>query len=90
MRKDWIDWNKIKKGKDQEEEKKKDGNLFTKVFNRRDKDPSNKNDFVELTKEETDKVLPKMDQIDQLLKKDCIFCGTLLIDMVDNDIVNPQ
>lgn len=61
MRKDWIDWNKIKKGKDQEEEKKKDGNLFTKVFNRRDKDPSNKNDFVELTKEETDKVLPKMD-----------------------------
>ena len=30
--------------------------------------------------------MPKMDKIDALLKKDCLFCGTFLIDMIDNDI----
>lgn len=24
--------------------------------------------------------------IDSLLKQDCIFCGTILIDMIDNDL----
>ena len=28
----------------------------------------------------------RLNNIDTLLKKDCVFCGTLLIDMIDNDV----
>ncbi len=28
-----------------------------------------------------------LNQIDDILKRECIFCGPILIDMIDNDIV---
>jgi hypothetical protein len=28
----------------------------------------------------------KLDYIDTLLRKECLFCGPVLIDMVDNDV----
>ena len=33
------------------------------------------------------KLKSKFRQIDELLTKECLFCGSLLIDMIDNDIV---
>jgi len=28
----------------------------------------------------------KLDHIDNLLRKECLFCGPILIDMVDNEV----
>lgn len=41
----------------------------------------------QLTPEQQETIRHKLDYIDTLLKKDCPFCGPLLIDMIDNDIV---
>jgi len=36
--------------------------------------------------EQEDKVRDKLREIDEILTKECLFCGSMLIDMVDNDI----
>ena len=40
----------------------------------------------ELTPQQWDTIRYKLDNIDMLLKKECLFCGMILIDMIDNDI----
>lgn len=40
----------------------------------------------QLTEEQKQTIRHKLDLIDQILKKECLFCGAILIDMVDNDI----
>ena len=40
----------------------------------------------ELTPQQWDTIRYKLDTIDMLLKKECLFCGMILIDMIDNDI----
>lgn len=40
----------------------------------------------QLTEEQKITIRHKLDLIDGLLKKECIFCGAVLIDMIDNDI----
>ena len=39
-----------------------------------------------LTASQWDTIRYKLDNIDMLLKKECLFCGIILIDMIDNDI----
>ena len=39
-----------------------------------------------LTEEQKQTIRHKLDLIDSLLKRECLFCGTILIDMIDNDI----
>ena len=40
----------------------------------------------EPTHQQWDTIRYKLDNIDMLLKKECLFCGMILIDMIDNDI----
>lgn len=40
----------------------------------------------QLTEEQKQTIRHKLDSIDSILKKECLFCGTILIDMIDNDI----
>ena len=74
------------------QEQKQERGFLTSIF-KKEKDQDCKKSQFELTKEQMievkQHVSPKLDQIDALLKKDCIFCGTLLLDMIDNDI-KPQ
>lgn len=40
----------------------------------------------QLSDEQKQTIRHKLDMIDSLLKKECLFCGGVLIDMIDNDI----
>ena len=40
----------------------------------------------QLTEEQKQTIRHKLDYIDVMLKKECLFCGAILIDMIDNDI----
>ncbi len=40
----------------------------------------------QLTEQQKETIRHKLDVIDSLLKKECLFCGGILIDMIDNDI----
>ena len=44
----------------------------------------------EPTHQQWDTIRYKLDNIDMLLKKECLFCGSILIDMIDNDIETAQ
>lgn len=39
-----------------------------------------------LDKGQQDTIRRSLQQIDSVLKKDCLFCGSILIDMIDNDV----
>ena len=40
----------------------------------------------QLTEEQKQTIRYKLDHIDNMLKRECLFCGAVLIDMIDNDI----
>ena len=44
----------------------------------------------EPTHQQWDTIRYKLDNIDMLLKKECLFCGSILIDMIDNHIEAAQ
>lgn len=43
-----------------------------------------------LKEKDENAIREKLKEIDDILTRECLFCGSLLIDMVDNDVVLDQ
>jgi len=58
---------------------------------RSEEEASKPDPFVtELSEEQKEQMLPLLDQIDSILRRDGILCGTLLLDMIDNDFAEGE